>query len=162
METCGRDLRVVKNSYDTYIPQVISNKVDCERRVCKNYRVLVQAILFFCCWIQKFQQHWYADFLYQVNFSIAATMSLIKVPPMYHNSCCKKLCKSFSQFSNSCPLAMTLSVSIAYSYSPSLTISSTETVARASFCWNYLVLPTSSRDLGVWHCFLLSFYDVFI
>jgi len=36
LETDGKDLHVIKNSYDTYIPPLVSQKVDCKSRVCKN------------------------------------------------------------------------------------------------------------------------------
>ena len=36
LETDGKDLFVIKISYDSYIPLVVSQKVDCKSRVCKN------------------------------------------------------------------------------------------------------------------------------
>jgi len=59
-------------------------------------------------------------------------------------------------------LQVSNAVGIAYSRSPSLTISPTETVPRASLCQNFLVLPMSARNLGVRHWFLLCFCDMFV
>ena len=36
LKSDGKDLHVIKNSYDTYIPTVVSQKVDCNSIVCKN------------------------------------------------------------------------------------------------------------------------------
>jgi len=36
LKSDAKDLHVIKNSYDTYIPAVVRQKIDCKSRACKN------------------------------------------------------------------------------------------------------------------------------